>query len=48
VTFWQQMRLIWTVARDKQEFVDAVILPGWIALFITSIVEWVYWIFTLA
>jgi sterol-4alpha-carboxylate 3-dehydrogenase (decarboxylating) len=46
VAFWHQVRLIWTVARGKQELVDVTILPGWIALFIASIMEWVYWIFT--
>jgi sterol-4alpha-carboxylate 3-dehydrogenase (decarboxylating) len=48
VPFWFQVRLILTVARGKNDLVDVIILPGWMALAIAFILEWVYWIFTLS
>jgi sterol-4alpha-carboxylate 3-dehydrogenase (decarboxylating) len=48
VPFWFQVRLILTVARGKNDLVNVTILPGWMALAIASILEWVYWIFTLS
>lgn len=41
------MRLMWQFGRGQEDLVDVTILPGWIALVIASILEWVYWIFTL-
>ena len=49
VPFWHHARLILTIARgrNQHDLVDVTILPRWTAFAIASILEWIYWIFTL-
>ncbi|CAF9937180.1 hypothetical protein IMSHALPRED_011048 [Imshaugia aleurites] len=47
VPFWTFERLIWSAAGDKMTPEQVTVVPAWFMLSLASVVEWLYWVFTL-
>ena len=47
IPFWDFQRLIWAVAGTKIKLEEITIFPAWFILSLASLVEWIYWVFTL-
>ena len=47
IPFWTFERLIWSAAGDKTTPEQITVIPAWFMLTLASIVEWLYWVFTL-
>ena len=47
IPFWTFERLVWHAAGDRTPPEDIIIVPAWLILSLASLVEWLYWIFTL-
>ena len=44
---WDFARLIWKAAGDTTRPEEIRVIPAWFMLYLASLVEWCYWIFTL-
>lgn len=44
--FYDFMRKCWRAAGDKSDAKDVKVIPMWVAMSITGVTEWLYWIFT--
>lgn len=47
IPFWTFERQIWTAAGDKTTPEEVTVVPAWLVLNLASVVEWLYWAFTL-
>ena len=47
IPFWTFQRLIWSAAGDKLTPEEVTVVPAWLVLNLASMVEWLYWAFTL-
>lgn len=47
VPFWTLHRQIWSAAGDRTAPEDVTVIPAWFMLILASVVEWLYWAFTL-
>ena len=45
--FWDFQRKIWVAAGDKMPLTKVIIVPAWIGMLTATVVEYVFWIFTL-
>jgi sterol-4alpha-carboxylate 3-dehydrogenase (decarboxylating) len=45
--FYDFLRRCWRAAGDKTEVKDVKVIPMWIAMLMTGVIEWMYWICTL-
>lgn len=45
--FWDFQRKVWAAAGDRTPATDVRVVPGWLVLALASIVDWIFWIFTL-
>ena len=45
--FWDFQRKIWVAAGDKTPLTKVIIVPAWIGMLMATVVEYVFWIFTL-
>ena len=45
--FWDFQREIWVAAGDKTPLTKVIIVPAWIGMLMATVVEYVFWIFTL-
>jgi sterol-4alpha-carboxylate 3-dehydrogenase (decarboxylating) len=44
---WELMRTMWSAAGYEQTETNKIVIPTWLVLMVTSIIEWSFWIFTL-
>ena len=47
IPFWTFERLVWYAAGDRTTSEEVTIIPAWFMLSLASMVEWLYWAFTL-
>ena len=47
IPFWNLHRQIWSAAGDKTAPEEIRVIPAWFMLGLASVVEWLYWVFTL-
>ena len=45
--FWSFHRKIWAAAGDRTASKDVIIVPAWFILNLATVVEWIYWFFTM-
>jgi sterol-4alpha-carboxylate 3-dehydrogenase (decarboxylating) len=45
--FYQLLRTMWSAAGFEQSEKNKIVIPTWLILLVTSIIEWSFWIFTL-
>lgn len=46
LTFYDFMRKCWREAGNETEVKDVKVIPMWVAMFMTGLTEWMFWIFT--
>ena len=47
VPFWTFQRLIWSALGDRTPAEEVTVVPAWLMLNLATVVEWLYWVFTL-
>lgn len=47
VPFWHHIGVIWKVARGEDALKGVTVIPAWVMIVLSFLVEWSFWIFTL-
>ena len=46
IPFWTFARKVWAAAGDRTRLEEVTVIPAWLMLYLSSVVEWIYWVFT--